>query len=152
MEIVDGTAYINEIKALIIEYAQALGRDLCFQAFDEELSNLGKKYTGQSGCLLALLVDGKVRGCVAFRRLSATSCEMKRLYVQPDVRGMKAGEKLVERIIQRAQEAGYTEMLLDTIRPLQAAIHLYKKFGFEECGAYYDNPMDDVIYMRKQLA
>ena len=42
-------------------------------------------------------------------------------------------------------------MVLDTITPLQAAVHLYKKMGFEECEAYYDNPMDDVIYMKRPL-
>lgn len=35
--------------------------------------------------------------------------------------------------------------------PFQAAIHLYKKFGFSECEPYYDNLMDDVIYMKKDL-
>lgn len=42
-------------------------------------------------------------------------------------------------------------MGLDTIKPLKAAISLYRKHGFEECEAYYYNPMDDVIYMRKEL-
>ena len=42
-------------------------------------------------------------------------------------------------------------MGLDTIVLLKAAISLYKKHGFEECEAYYHNPMDDVIYMRKVL-
>jgi len=42
-------------------------------------------------------------------------------------------------------------MVLDTIEPLQAAIHLYKKYGFTECEPYYYNSMDDVIYMRKEL-
>ncbi len=42
-------------------------------------------------------------------------------------------------------------MVLDTIEPLKAAIHLYKKFGFKECEPYYNNPMNDVIYMKKIL-
>lgn len=46
---------------------------------------------------------------------------------------------------------GFEEMVLDTITPLQSAIHLYKKFGFEGCEPYYDNPMNDVVYMRKKL-
>ena len=47
--------------------------------------------------------------------------------------------------------SGYKEMVLDTIEPLQAAILLYKKHGFVECEPYYHNPMDDVIYMSKEL-
>lgn len=42
-------------------------------------------------------------------------------------------------------------MVLDTIKPLQEAIHLYKKLGFQECDAYYYNLMEDVIYMKKEL-
>lgn len=42
-------------------------------------------------------------------------------------------------------------MVLDTIAPLKAAIGLYKKNGFAECEPYYNNPMDDVIYMMKKL-
>lgn len=38
-------------------------------------------------------------------------------------------------------------MVLDTLLPLKTAIGLYKKFGFEECSPYYDNPFDDVVYM-----
>ena len=64
---------------------------------------------------------------------------------------MHLGDALVEAIIDHARTAGYKEMVLDTIEPLKAAISLYKKHGFEECEAYYNNPMDDVIYMRKAL-
>lgn len=53
--------------------------------------------------------------------------------------------------MDHAKASGYKEMVLDTIEPLQAAIHLYKKHGFVECNPYYHNPMDDVIYMRKEL-
>ncbi|MBQ9610365.1 MAG: hypothetical protein IJV15_13105 [Lachnospiraceae bacterium] len=33
----------------------------------------------------------------------------------------------------------------------ELAIGLYRKNGFKECEPYYDNPMDDVIYMIKKL-
>ena len=42
-------------------------------------------------------------------------------------------------------------MVLDTVAPLKVAIGLYKKNGFVECEPYYNNPMDDVIYMMKKL-
>ena len=53
--------------------------------------------------------------------------------------------------MDHAKASGYKEMVLDTIEPLKAAIYLYKKHGFVECEPYYHNPMDDVIYMRKEL-
>ena len=50
-----------------------------------------------------------------------------------------------------AKSDGYSEMVLDTVEPLKSAINLYKKFGFVEIESYYNNPMSDVIYMKKIL-
>lgn len=152
MKIVNGIDYIEQVKVKIIEYITRLGRDLSFQNIDEELSNLAIKYAAPQGELLVALDDHeKVIGMVAYHKHTNDRCEMKRLYVSLECRGMKIGEKLVDEIMRHAKKAGFKEMVLDTIVPLQPAIHLYKKMGFEECEPYYDNPMDDVIYMRRLL-
>lgn len=152
MKIVDGKDYIEQVKAQIIEYTSRLGRDLAFQNIDEELKNPAKKYTPPEGELLVAVDDNEtVIGMIAYHRHSDYRCEMKRLYVSPKCRGMKLGDKLVSAIIEHAKNAGYKEMVLDTVKPLHVAIHIYKKFGFNECPSYYENPMDDVIYMKKDL-
>ena len=152
MEIVDGTQYIDSVKALIIEYTKFLNRNLDFQGLEEELKDLKSKYTGNEGeVLVALSDDNIVMGCVAYHRLNDSSCEMKRLFVKPDFRKLKLGEKLISEIIKHAKNKNYKVMFLDTIEPLKAAIHLYKKFGFVECEPYYHNPMNDVIYMKLTL-
>ena len=151
MQIVDGKNYLPEIRELIIEYSKRLGRNLSFQNIADELQNPAHKYTSPEGEILVAIEDENVVGMIAYHRLSDDCCEMKRLYVRPEIRGRHLGDSLVEAIIERARLAGYKEMVLDTIVPLKAAISLYKKHGFEECAAYYNNPMDDVIYMRKAL-
>lgn len=152
MKIVDGTNYMEQVKSKIIEYTTWLGRDLSFQNLDEELSNPATKYTAPQGELLVAIDDGgEVVGIVAYHKHTEKRCEMKRLYVSPAYRGLKLGDKLVLAIMEHAKEAGFSEMVLDTLVPFQAAIHLYKKIGFEECEAYYHNPMTDVIYMKKLL-
>ena len=88
---------------------------------------------------------------VAYHRHSSARCEMKRLYVDAKMRGQHLGEELVSAIISRARNAGYREMVLDTIQPLKSAIQLYKKHGFQECAPYYQHPMKDVIYMKLDL-
>ena len=92
-----------------------------------------------------------VLGMVDYYPHSETRYEMKRLCVRPEERGHALGDCLIESIVDYAKESGYKELVLDTIESLQAAIHLYKKHGFVECEPYYHNPMDDVIYMSKQL-
>ena len=78
---------------------------------------------------------------VAYAKHDDSTCEMKRLYVKPEARGLHLGDLLVEHILRHAKEEGFAIMLLDTIKPLESAINLYKKHGFNECEAYYNNPM-----------
>lgn len=93
----------------------------------------------------------KLAGCIGLRRIDDQNCEMKRLYVRPEFRGMKLGDILVEKIIMEAKEIGYSCILLDTLPFLQSAIHLYKKYGFYEIESYNDSPMDTSIYMKLDL-
>ena len=151
MIIADGKDYLPEVKELIKEYSNRLGRDLSFQNIDDELKNPAHKYTAPEGELLVALENDEVLGMVAYHRHSDVQCEMKRLYVRPKARGLHLGSTLIKEIICHAKEAGYKEMVLDTIAPLKTAVSLYQKNGFEKCEAYYNNPMDDVIYMHKYL-
>ena len=61
---------------------------------------------------------------------------MKRLYVRPEGRGHALGDRLIESIMTMLRPLAIKKMVLDTIAPLQAAIHLYKKHGFVECEPY----------------
>lgn len=149
--IIKGYDEIESIQKLILDYYQELDRNLDFQDIDYELEHLYEKYQEPKGMLLVAKLNNKVVGCVAYHQLSDTVCEMKRLYVLPQYRHLHIGKMLVERIIQEAIDAKYNEMVLDTIEPLQSAIYLYRSFGFQETDAYYDNPMNDVIYMRLKL-
>ena len=152
MQIVDGKPYMDQITALIKEYVGRLNRNLDFQGIDAELKDPAPKYTAPEGELLAAVEDGVVLGMVAYHRHSAIRCEMKRLYVSPKARGLLLGKKLVAAIIHQAKAAGYQEMVLDTLQHMHAAIHLYEKFGFQRCEAYYHNPMPDVLYFKKKLS
>jgi GNAT superfamily N-acetyltransferase len=63
----------------------------------------------------------------------------------------KIGRLLVEDLLSSAKEKNYKKMRLDTFLKLQAAVHLYQKFGFENISAYYNNPLTGVVYMEKNL-
>lgn len=152
MRLVDGKDRLDDVSELIREYTDWLGRDLAFQGLEEELANLGGKYLPPEGQLVVAVDDNdQAMGCVAYHRLDEETAEMKRLYVRPSARGQHLGEQLAQRIISLAREDGYARMVLDTVRPLEAAVGLYRKLGFTETTAYYHNPFGDVIYFEKQL-
>lgn len=138
-------------KTLIEEYATALGIDLCFQNFSEEIANLSKHYGPPHGCLLLARTNGATIGCVAVRTQSVAVCEMKRLYVKPQYRGADVGRRLVESAIRYAQQLNYSRIVLDTLPSMTEAQSLYESLGFREIEGYYLNPLHGVRYLAREL-
>lgn len=150
-----GAAQLDDTRAIFREYAAQLGVDLCFQGFEEELAALPGEYAGPDGALLLAFVDGVLAGCGAFRPLRdvdyPNACEMKRLYVRRAFRRFGLGRLLARQLMDRAIEAGYSTMLLDTLDDMEAARNLYETLGFEEVPPYYFNPVPGAHYLKVDL-
>lgn len=153
VDIVDAStpSQIQTIRDLFREYEAFLQVDLCFQHFEEELAGLPGRYAPPQGALLLAIVAGQAAGCVAMRPLDAVVCEMKRLYVRPAYLGQGIGKKLAMHIIERAKDAGYVRMRLDTLEKLVPALSLYAALGFQTCPPYYANPLPGVVYLERAL-
>jgi putative acetyltransferase len=143
--------HTEEARQLFVEYGTSLGFSLCFQSFDEELQGLPGSYAPPAGRLL-LARCGELAGCIALRKLEARICEMKRLYVRPEARGLGLGRMLVEKVIAEARAIGYERMRLDTVgSAMQDAIALYRKVGFQEIPPYSNIPIESALWMELRL-
>ncbi len=158
IQIVPAYDFLEETDRLFSEYKQMLiskdpevQRYLEIQDYDRELQYLKEKYGRTFGRLYLAFCDGEAAGCIGLRRMDGEKCEMKRLYVRPRFRGKQIGERLVRKIIQAAKEIGYQYMFLDTLPYLESAVHLYQKWGFYETQRYNGSPMENSIYMKKDL-
>lgn len=138
-------------RALFEEYAAALGFDLCFQNFSDELEHIAVMYGPPRGFLLLADQDGDSVGCVGVRPLSEDTGEMKRLYVRDGVRGTGLGRRLSAAAIDAARDLGYQRLVLDTHESMQPAIALYRSLGFRDSDPYYANPMAGVTYLQLPL-
>lgn len=141
-----------ESAALLFrEYARWLDIDLSFQRFDEELNQLKVMY-GEPGGAIFLSTKGELlSGCVAIRRLTDVTAELKRMYIVPQCRNQGIAESLLKKAITFASQKDYQFINLDTLDNMLPAISLYKKFGFCEVGAYYFNPHPNTLYFQKVL-
>ena len=138
-------------RTLFLEYAAWLGVDLGFQGFGYELEHLPQVYGPPDGCLIVGRDGGTAVGCVGVRRISAETCEMKRLFVRESARGRGVGRLLVLEAVRAARRLGYARMLLDTLDGMVAARQIYASLGFKDAEAYYLNPLPRVSFMALDL-
>src|SRR6185312_16301659 len=144
----ESTEQIGAIRELFLEYANSLNFSLCFQSFENELSELPGDYAPPGGRLLLATRESQPAGCVALHKLDEEVCEMKRLYVRPQFRGKGLGRVLSERVVADAREIGYKRLRLDTVEPvMRDAVALYRKLGFREIAPYRENPIAGALYM-----
>jgi GNAT superfamily N-acetyltransferase len=151
------------VSQLFRAYAQSLPIKLDFQGFEEELAGLPGKYGAEQNGAVYLaytndtspeqessqLPDTNI-GVVALRHLptsnSTSTCELKRLYLTPSSRGLGVSKHLLDAMIAKARDLGYSEMLLDTLASMTAARRLYTSYNFSEIPAYYASDPSAVFY------
>ena len=69
--------------------------------------------------------------------LPPDTCELVKMYLLPEARGLGLGRTLIEKCIEAAAENGFKKIYLETMPELKQALSVYEKFGFE----YLKGPM-----------
>jgi GNAT superfamily N-acetyltransferase len=126
-----------------------------YQALDEELNGLAEKYGPPVGRTMLAFGEGGVVAGGAYRRLSDTDCELKRLFVTDGARGYGLGRKLSDALIGAAIADGYATMKLDTGNRLTEAISMYESMGFVHIEPYHEYPeqlMPYLVFMERQIS
>lgn len=134
--------YTGWLSVRLASEAWFMDAVLKHQSLDIELATLETTYGPPNGQVLLARHDGGIAGGVAFRRLGAGVCEMKRMFVRDRFRGLGLGRNLCRAVMESARNEGYGLMQLDTSHKLTEAIALYQSLGFRECPPYRDYPPD----------
>lgn len=71
-------------------------------------------------------------GCSMLKSLGGGKGELKRLYVEPQLRGTGLGRKMIRQRLLIAREMGLSELMADTLRANKEMQGLYVELGFEE--------------------
>ena len=138
----DDEAMCAIIQKIGAEYG-AVGEG--FGPSDAEVSAMSRHYTRESKSLylIARMHGEVVGGCgIAAFNGSDEVCELRKLFLLPDCRGIGVGKALTQQCLSFAASQGYKRCYLDTLSNMASAIALYEKMGF----THLDRPLDGTIH------
>ena len=135
----------------LADYLAFIGDALDADGLDHDIAHWQEEYDGRTGVLL-LVADaaGEVVGTAAVRLLEPGLGELKRMWLRPSRQGRGLGRRLMDACLDEARRLGCRALRLDTQAKMEAAVHLYRAYGFSEIPRYNDNRRAD-IWMERSL-
>ena len=135
----------------LADYLAFIGDALDADGLDHDIAYWQEEYDGRTGVLL-LVADpaGEVVGTAAVRLLEPGLGELKRMWLRPSCQGRGLGRRLMDACLDEARRLGCRALRLDTQAKLEAAVRLYRAYGFSEVARYNDNHRAD-IWMERAL-
>jgi len=91
------TIYANDIFELFTPPSVSLAERLSQKKLDEA-DNLPGEYAAGRGCILLAEYDDEVAGCITMSEITSVLCELKRVYVKPQLRRMGIAKKLADAV------------------------------------------------------
>lgn len=146
-------AFVALLKERYPERAESIDQYLQDQRFEEMLADFRQSFNPPKGECLIARSDGKAVGIVMLKPVDSSLCEMNRMYVAPEARGLGIGRALCEALISKAIEYGYQQMRLGALNRHVEALPLYRSLGFTPNPDPPEFSRDDpgVIHMRMGL-
>jgi len=121
------------IRALVAEVLHEYGLDHDPSGTDADLADIETNYLAAGG-MFEVVVDpdhgDQIVGTVGMYPHGAYICELRKMYLRPQVRGRGVGRQLMERALAFAKEHGFWRLELETANVLREALSLYRKYGF----------------------
>ncbi|MEO5857885.1 MAG: GNAT family N-acetyltransferase [Pyrinomonadaceae bacterium] len=84
------------------------------------------------GQIFFAVKGGVAIGTVAMIPYGEVSFELAKMAVAPEARGHGVGDKLMEACVEFARSKGAATIILESNTKQEAAINLYRKFGFKK--------------------
>lgn len=152
------TAYIEWIaqegkKQLNIDFESVIGSTHSYAA--RILDEL-EIFQPPGGIFYLLEVDGSIIGMGALRKLYPGVGEVKRMYIKPDYQGKGYGKSILNQLLKKGKQLGYSSIRLDTGPFMKAALKLYRSVGFVEIDRYPEAEAPEIegvnwTFMEKKL-
>jgi ribosomal protein S18 acetylase RimI-like enzyme len=116
--------------------------------WDADLEDVEGAYLATGGEFLVGVLGSRLVAMGALRRLDPHTLELKRMRVDPAYQRQGYGRRVLQQLLDRADELGCDQVTLDTSPRQTAAIALYRQYGFEQTGTGTVAGMDALFFRR----
>lgn len=131
VEIIEFSEELSEpIKTLNYEWLEKYFR--IEEGDVASLSDPQKHIIDKGGHIYYAKLDGEIVGTASFLKKSETVYELGKLAVSDKAQGHGIGTILIEHCLNMAKQKQIKTLILYSNTILQSAIHLFRKYGFEE--------------------
>lgn len=113
-----------------------------FAISDPEVDWMHRAYAAPRCAYFVVERDGAVQGGGGIAPLEggdASTCELRKMYFLPSLRGLGAGAALMARCLDAARAFGFRQCYLETLTGMNAAMRLYARSGFRRIDAPLGN-------------
>ena len=127
----DNAAIAQIIRNSLLEFGAAHPGTVYFDKTTDDLYSL---FQHRKSSYFVAERDGVVvggGGIFPTSGLPADTCELVKMYLQADRRGMGIGKMLIEKCLETAMENGFKNIYIETMPELKLALNVYEKFGFK---------------------
>lgn len=105
-----------------------------FAIHDPEVDDMFKAYS-EPRCAYFVVTDGRHilggGGVAPLIGEEAKTCELRKMYFMPEIRGKGLGQQVMDLCLNKAREFGFRDCYLETLKSMTQAQVLYQKNGFE---------------------
>ena len=108
--------------------------------YDKTTDHLYELFQQERSAYNIALLNGKIvggGGIYPTEGLPEDTCELVKMYLLPEARGTGLGSKMISLCLEQARQNGFSNVYLETMTELKAALKVYERMGF----AYLDGPM-----------
>ncbi|TAK30864.1 MAG: GNAT family N-acetyltransferase [Saprospiraceae bacterium] len=137
----DDEAVARLIRTVMTEYNCT---DEGYSIHDPELDTMYDNFSHDRAIYWVVLhpATGEIAGGGGIGPLTdapADTCELKKMYFYPELRGFGLGERMVALCLETAKKLGYQRCYLETVDRMKRANKLYRKMGFHRLDAPMGN-------------
>ena len=121
------------IAAIVRDVLMEMGAPKVGTAYaDPYLDSLFEVYAVPKSIYFVIEKDGKIIGGAGVMQLDNSDeniCELQKMYLLPEGRGLGLGKSLIDNCIEKATEFGFESCYIETMTYMEDAQKLYKKVG-----------------------